>query len=131
VCRSVIAMDIVVMHVWMSISWVLKYSLAKAGEPTGEPMRRKPVVSSAGRGGPIILTSFGLVECLEMATEIEVASVGLMWWRSGIGEWPEIEGRIRVFIGFTKHPSGTPMVANWPHRNCRSLSGTQVETSSM
>ena len=31
VCRSVIAMDIVVMHVWMSISWVFKYSLAKAG----------------------------------------------------------------------------------------------------
>jgi hypothetical protein len=31
--------DMVVMHVWMSISWVLKYSLAKAGagEPTGEP----------------------------------------------------------------------------------------------
>jgi hypothetical protein len=69
-------MDIVVMHVWMSISWVLKYSLVKAGEPTGEPRRRKPVVSSAGRGGPVISTSFGLVEYLEMASEIEVASVG-------------------------------------------------------
>jgi hypothetical protein len=31
-----------------------------------------------------------------------VASVGLMWWRSGIGEWPEVEVSIRVFIGFTK-----------------------------
>jgi hypothetical protein len=31
VCQSVIAMDIVAMHVWMSISWVLNYSLAKAG----------------------------------------------------------------------------------------------------
>ena len=132
VCWSVIAMDIVVMHVWMSISWVLmlKYSLAKAGEPTGEPRRQKPVVSSAGRGGPIILTSFGLVEYLEMASEIEVVSVGLMWWRSGIGEWPEVEVSIRVFIGFTKQPSGAPMVANRSHRNCRSLSGTQAETSS-
>jgi len=123
-------MDIVVMHVWMSISWVLKCSLAKAGEPTGEPRRQKPVVSSSGRGGPIILTSFGQVEYLEMAPEIEVASVGLMWWRSGIGEWPEVEVRIRVFIGFTKHPSGAPIVANRSHRNCRSLSGMQVETSS-
>ena len=61
VCWSVMAVDMVVMHVWMSISWVLKYSLAKAGEPTGEPRRRKPVVSSAGSGGPRILISFGLV----------------------------------------------------------------------
>ena len=128
VCRSVIAVDMV--DVWMSISWVLKYSLAKAGEPTGEPRRRKPVVSSAGRGGPSISTSFGLVEYLEMASEIEVASVGLMWWRSGIGEWPEEEVRIRVFIGFTKHPCGAPMVVNRSHRNCWSLSGTQAETSS-
>ena len=109
---------------------MLKYSLANAGEPTGEPRRRKPVVSSAGRGGPSILTSFGLVEYLEMASEIVVASVGLMWWRSGIGEWPEVEVSIRVFIGFTKQPSGAPMVANRSHRNCRSLSGTQAETSS-
>ena len=83
VCRSVIPMDIVAMHVWMSISWVFKYSLAKAGEPTGEPRRRKPVVSSTGRGGPIISTLFSLVECLEMASEIVVASVGLIWWKSG------------------------------------------------
>jgi hypothetical protein len=130
VCQSVIAIDIVVMHVWMSISWVMKYSLAKAGEPTGEPRRQKPVVSSAGRGGPIISTSFGLVEYLEMASEIEVVSVGLMWWRSGMGEWPEVEVRIWGFIGFTKHPSGAPMVVNRLHRNCRSLSGTQVEMSS-
>ena len=109
---------------------MLKYSLANAGEPTGEPRRRKPVVSSAGRGGPSISTSLGLVEYLEMASEIVVASLGFMWWRSGIGEWPEVEVRIRVFIGFTKHPSGAPMVANRLHKNCRSLSGTQAETSS-
>ena len=65
-----------------------------------------------------------------MASEIVVASVGLMWWRSNIDEWPEVEVSIRVFIGFTKQPSGAPMVANLLHRNCRSLSGTQAETSS-
>ena len=83
-----------------------------------------------GGGGPSISMSFGLVEYLEMVSEIVLASVGLMWWRSGIGEWPEVEVSIRVFIGFTKQPSGAPMVANLSHRNCRSLSGTQAETSS-
>jgi len=91
VCRSVMAADMVVMRIWMLISWVLKYYLAKAGEPTGEPRRRKPVVSSAGSGGPRISISFVLVEYLEMASEIEVASEGLIWWRSGSGEWPEVE----------------------------------------
>jgi len=62
VCRSVMAVDMVVMHVWMSISWVLKDSLAKAGDPTGEPRRRKPVVSLAGSGGPMISILFGLVD---------------------------------------------------------------------
>ncbi len=50
----------------------------------------------------------------------------MMWWRSGIGEWPEVEVRIWVYIGFTKHPSGAPMVANRSHRNFRSLSGGDV-----
>ena len=67
--------DMVVMHVWMSRSWVLKYS--KAGEPTGEPRRRKPVVSSAGSEGPRISMSFCWVEYWEMALEIEVVSAGL------------------------------------------------------
>jgi hypothetical protein len=35
-----------------------------------------------------------------------------------------------VFIEFTKHPSGVPMVANWSQRNCKSASGTQAETLS-
>jgi len=38
----------VVMHDCISTNCVLKYSRAKAGEPTGEPRRRKPVVISAG-----------------------------------------------------------------------------------
>ena len=85
---------VVVMHVWMSISWVLKYSLAKAGEPTGEPRRRKPVMSSTGSGGPRISMSFVLVEYLEMALEVEVVSEGLIWWRSSSGDWPEVEVRM-------------------------------------
>jgi hypothetical protein len=121
----------VVMHVWMSSSWVLKYSLVKAGEPTGEPRRRKPVVSSAGSEGPRILMSFVLVEYLKMVSKIEVASVGLSWWRSGSGEeWPKVEVRIRVFIGLTKHPCGAPMVTNWLQRNFRAPRGTQRETPS-
>ena len=35
-----------------------------------------------------------------MALEIEVVSKGLIWWRSGSGEWPKVlEVRMRVFIG--------------------------------
>ena len=128
VCRSVMAVDMVVIHVWMSISWVLKYSLAKPGEPTGETRRQKPVVSSAGSGGPRISISLVLVEYLEMASEVEVVSEGLVWWRSDSGEWPEVKVRMREFIGLMKHPSGAPMVANWSKRNCRSVRGTHAET---
>ncbi len=74
--------------------------------------------------------SFGLVEFWEIVLVMEVASVGLRWKRSGIGAWPEVEIRMCVFIGLTKHPSGAPMVANWSQRNCKSASGTQAETSS-
>jgi hypothetical protein len=122
--------DMIAIHFWISASWVLKYSRAKAGEPTGDPRRRKPVVSSTGRGGPRTSMSFGLVEYWELVSVMEVASVGLRWKRSGIGEWPEVEVRMRVFIGLTKHPSGALMVANRSQRNCKSASGTQAETSS-
>ena len=71
-----------------------------------DPRRRKPVVSLAGVGGPRTSMSFSLVEYWEMVLVMEVASVGLMWKRSGKGEWPEVEVRMRVFIGLTKHPSG-------------------------
>jgi hypothetical protein len=45
-------------------------------------------VSLAGIGGPRVSMSFVLVEYLEMASEIEVASVGLSWRRSGSGNGP-------------------------------------------
>ena len=120
----------VVMHDCISTNCVLKYSRAKAGEPTGELRRRKPLVISAGSGGPRISMSFDLVEYLEIASEIEVASVGFSSWMSGSGEWPDVEVSIRVFIGFTKQPIGAPMVANLSQRNFRSSSGVHAETSS-
>ena len=120
----------VVMHDCISTNCVLKYSRAKAGEPTGEPRRRKPLVISAGSGGPRISMSFDLVEYLEIASEIEVASVGFSSWMSGSGEWPDVEVSIRVFIGFTKQPIGAPMVANLSQRHFRSSSGVHAETSS-
>ncbi len=74
--------------------------------------------------------TFGLVEYWEIVSVVEVASIGLRWTRSGIGEWPEVKVRMRVFIGLTKFPSGVPMVANWLQRNCKSTSGMQAETLS-
>jgi hypothetical protein len=125
------AVDMVVMHDCISTNCVLKYSRANAGEPTGEPRRRKPVVNLAGSGGPRILMSLDLVEYFEVASEIELASVGFSSWRSMSGEWPDVEVSIRVFIGFTKQPIGAPpMVANWSQRSFRSSSGVQAETSS-
>jgi hypothetical protein len=61
--------------------------------------------------------SFGLVEYWEIVSVMEVASVRIRWKTSGIDEWPEVEVRMRVFIGLTKHPSGALMVANWLQRN--------------
>ena len=66
--------------------------------------------------------SFSLVEYWEMVLVMEVASVGLMWKRSGKGEWPEVEVRMRVFIGLTKHPSG----AQWWQIGCRQVVSPRV-----
>ena len=118
----VIAVDKMAMQFWISTSWVLKYSWAKAGDPTGDPRRRNSVVSLARRGGPRISMSFSLVEYWEMVLVMEVASVGLMWKRSGKGEWPEVEVRMRVFIGLTKHPSG----AQWWQIGCRQVVSPRV-----
>jgi hypothetical protein len=82
VCGSVIAVDMMAIQFWISASWLLKYSWAKAREPTGDPRRWKLVVSLAGRGGPRTSMSFGLVEYWEIVSVMEVASVGLRWKRS-------------------------------------------------
>jgi len=62
VCGSVIAVDMMAMQFWISASCVLKYSPVKAGDPTGDPRRWKPVVSWTGRGGPMISMLFGVAE---------------------------------------------------------------------
>jgi hypothetical protein len=62
VCGSVMVMVIVSMHSWMIVSCWLKYSRAKEGEPTGDPRRRNPVVSSSDRGGPVVSMLFGFVD---------------------------------------------------------------------
>ncbi len=51
VCGLVMAVDSSVIQFWTSLSWSLKKSRANVGDPTGEPRRQKPVVSSAGIGG--------------------------------------------------------------------------------
>ncbi len=56
------AVIIVAMQSWTTVSCWLKYWRAKDGEPTGEPRRRKPEVSSSGRGGPVGSSTFGFVE---------------------------------------------------------------------
>jgi hypothetical protein len=71
------------------------------------------VVSLAGRGGPRTSMLFGLVEYWEIVSVMEVASIGLRWRRSGIGEWPEVEVRsiftspIVVLLG-TRYPFCVP-----------------------
>ncbi len=52
------------------------------------------MVSLAGRGGPRTSMLFGLVEYWVIVSVMEVASVGLRWRKSGIGEWPEVEVRM-------------------------------------
>ncbi len=68
-------------------------------------------------GGTKDIYSFGLVEYWEIVSVMEVASVGLRWKRSGIGEWSKVEVRMHIFIGLTKHFSGAPMAANRLQRN--------------
>ncbi len=61
---------------------------------------------------------------------MDVAMVGSSSFRVGRGDDPDVEVSIRVFIGFTKHPSGRPRRSKFWHRNSMSSSGVQVETLS-
>ncbi len=99
-----------VMQVWTSLSWALKNSQANVGDPTGEPRRRKPVVSSAGIGGAKGLNLLGWREYFVMVFDIEAARVGSKWERVLSGERPDVEVSMHVFMGLTKHPSGLPRV---------------------
>ena len=88
------------------------------------------MVSSTGSAWPRMLLCLGLVEYCAIVFLIEMASDGLYLWIVGIGEVPEVDVSIRVFIGLTKQPNGAPRSANLSQRNCKSSRGTQAETSS-
>ena len=62
VCGSKMAFVMSSMDVCTTTSRLLKYSRAKSRVLIGEPSRQKPVVSSAGNGGPMLLRLLGLVE---------------------------------------------------------------------
>ncbi len=130
VCGSVMAVDSSVIQFWTSLSWLLKKSRVNVGNPTGGPRRRKPVVSSVGIGGAEGSDLFGCSEYFAMVLDIKDARVGSNWESVLIGESPDVDASMRVFIGLMKHPSGLPRLLKWSQRNSRSSWGTQVETSS-
>ena len=70
-----------------------KNSFATTDDPTGDPSRRNPFVSSTGESVPC---DDGLVEYLAIVCCISIASCGLMCAMSGIAELPEHDVRIRV-----------------------------------
>jgi hypothetical protein len=61
---------------------------------------------------------------------MQVARDGLRRRISGSGERPEVDVRIRVFIGLTKQPKGAPMLAKLSQKDWRSMRGIQKETLS-
>ena len=85
-----------------------KKVVAKEAEPTGCPRRRKPVVSSTGRGGIDLSVGCGRVENSAIVVDIDVARAGFIVWRRGNEEEPSQEVSIRVFEGLTKQPREDP-----------------------
>ena len=91
------------------------------GDPTGEPRRQKPVVSSAGIGGAKWSDLLGWREYFTMVLDMEAVRVGSSRLERVLsGEWPDVEVNMRVFIGSTKHPSSLQRVLKWSQRNSRS-----------
>jgi len=97
-----------------------KKVVAKEAEPTGWPRRRKPVVSSTGRGGADLSVGCGRVENSAMVVEIDVARAGLIAWRRGNVDEPSQEVSIRVFEGLTKQPREEPSVLRVVQRKGKS-----------
>ena len=85
-----------------------KKVVAKEADPTGCPRRRKPVVSSTGRGGADLSVGCGRVENSAIVVEIDVARVGLTVRRRGSMDVPLQEVSILVLEGLTKHPREAP-----------------------
>jgi hypothetical protein len=61
------------------------------GDPTGEPRRLKPVVSSAGIGGANWSDLLGWREYFVMVLYMEAARVGFRLERVLSGEWPDVK----------------------------------------
>ena len=97
-----------------------KKVVAKEAEPTGCPRRRKPVVSSTGRGGADLSVGCGRVENSAMVAEMDVARAGLIVWRRGNVEDPSQEVSIRVLEGLTKQPREEPSVLRVVQRKGKS-----------
>jgi hypothetical protein len=57
---------------------------------------------------------------------MQLARDGLRRWMVGSRERPEVDVRIRVFIGLTKQPKGAPMLAKLSQRNWTSRRGMQA-----
>ncbi len=87
-------------------------------------------MSSAEIGGAEGSDLFGCSEYFVMVFDIEDARVDSNWESVLIGESPDVDVSMHVFIGLTKHPSGLPQLLKWSQRNSRSSWGTQAETSS-
>ncbi len=87
-------------------------------------------MSLAGIGGAEGSDLFGCSEHFAMVFDIKDARVGSNWESVLIGESPDVDVSMRVFIGLMKHPSGLPRLLKWLQRNSRSSWGTQMETLS-
>jgi hypothetical protein len=99
----------------------VKIVLRKGSGANGRPKETEARGELDGESGAedVSWVGFGGVLCC-----------GLVKLRVGIGKCPDVEVRMRVFIGLTKHPRGAPIVAKLSHKNWRSSRGTQAETSS-
>ncbi len=85
-------------------------------------------MSSVGIGGAEGLDLFGCSEYFAMVLDIKDARVCSNWKSVLIGESPDVDVSMHVFIGLTKHPSVLPRLLKWSQRNSRSSWGTQAET---
>ena len=110
VCSSVMEVVSDEMLVFTVETQEEKKEVAKEAEPTGWPRRRKPVVSSTGRGGADLSVGCGRVENSAMVAEMDVARARLIVWRRGNVEDPSQEVSIRVLEGLTKQPREDPSV---------------------
>ncbi len=93
VCKSEIHLLIENAAISTCFSCSSKNSFANVDDPTGDPSKRNPVVSSTGESG---VFDEGLVEYVVMVCLMSLASCGLVFVMYGIIEFPQHEVRICV-----------------------------------